>query len=62
MRRMLDLYEPPAVSMPVPRQDEAWRYRARSHREQRADLLRRSTEIEKTADVVMRRRLRAPVH
>jgi rhomboid protease GluP len=43
-------------------QDEAWRYRARGHREQRADILRRSTEIEKAADVVMRRLLRARGH
>ena len=43
-------------------QEEAWRHRARGHREQRVDLLRRSTEIEETADVVMGRLLRARVH
>ena len=42
-------------------QEEAWRYRARGHRERRPDLLRRSTEIEQTADLVMRRLLRARV-
>ena len=43
-------------------QEEAWRHRARGHREQRVDLLHRSTEIEESADVVMRRLLRARVH
>ena len=43
-------------------QEEAWRYRARGHRERQADLLRRSTEIEETAALVMRRLLRARVH
>jgi membrane associated rhomboid family serine protease len=42
--------------------EEAWRHRARGHRERRADLLRRSTEIEEAADLVMRRLLRARVH
>jgi rhomboid protease GluP len=43
-------------------QEQAWRHRARGHREQRPDLLRRSTEIEETADLVMRRLLHARVH
>lgn len=43
-------------------QEEAWRHRARGHRERRADLLSRSTEIEEAADLVMRRLLRARVH
>jgi membrane associated rhomboid family serine protease len=43
-------------------QEEAWRHRARGHRERRPDLLRRSTEIEDAADLVMRRLLRARVH
>lgn len=42
--------------------EEAWRHRARGHRERRTDLLRRSTEIEAAADLVMRRLLRARVH
>ena len=39
--------------------EEAWRHRARSLREQRADLDGRSTELDHEADVVMRRLLRA---
>ena len=42
-------------------QEEAWRHRAQGHRERRADLLRRSTEIEEAADLLMRRLLRARV-
>jgi hypothetical protein len=41
--------------------DDAWDHRARGLRQQRADLLRRSKEIDDTADIVMRRLLRAPV-